>query len=145
MKLTQLLRNLALAALVSAILPAVQAKEPAPDAAAAAKAAAKSEKPLPYAGVVDGVDKAKQTFTFKETAGERTFVVTAATKIENRATKPPVPAKFEDIKLGAYVTGSYVKNGTTLEAHSVHLGKTAPVKGEKKPAAPAAPGAPAAK
>ena len=142
MKMTQLLRNLAFAALVSAILPAVQAKDAAPAAPAPAKAPVLAARPLPYAGVVDGVDKAKQTFMFKENAGERTFVVTATTKIENRATKTPVPAKFDDIKLGEYVTGSYVKNGTTLEAHSVHLGKTAPVKGVKKPTVPTVPAAP---
>ena len=137
---------LALATLVTALSPAAQAKEPAAPAtgapaAVAEKAAAKTEKPLPYAGVVDAVDKAKQAFTFKEASGERTFLVTAETKILNTATKQP--AKFDDIKLNAYITGSYFKKGDVLEAHSVHLGKTAPVKGEKKAARPAAPAAPA--
>ena len=145
MKPTILLSALALATLVIALPFGVQAKEPAAPAAPAttaapaAKAAAKvvTEKPLPYAGVVDVVDKAKQTFTFKEKAGERTFVVTAETKIQNTVTKQP--AKFDDIALNAYVTGSYFKKGDVLEAHSVHLGKTAPVAGEKKAAKPAAP------
>ena len=141
--MTNIIRTLALTTILSALLPGAQAKEPAAPAAPAAapgKTAAKTEKFLPYAGVVDVVDKAKQTFTFKETAGERTFAVTAETKILNTVTKQP--AKFDDIKLNAYVTGSYLKKGDVLEAHSVHLGKTAPVKGEKtapKTAAPAAP------
>ena len=144
MKPTILLSALALATLVIALPFGVQAKEPAAPAttaAPAAKAAAKvvTDKPLPYAGVVDVVDKAKQTFTFKEKAGERTFVVTAETKIQNTVTKQP--AKFDDIALNAYVTGSYFKKGDVLEAHSVHLGKTAPVAGDKKAAKPAAPAA----
>ena len=148
MKPTTLLSALALATLVIALPFGVQAKEPAapattaaPAATPAAKAAAKvvTDKPLPYAGVVDVVDKAKQTFTFREKAGERTFVVTAETKIQNTVTKQP--AKFDDIALNAYVTGSYFKKGDVLEAHSVHLGKTAPVMGEKKAAKPAPPAA----
>ncbi len=112
----------------------------APVAAAAEKVA--KEKPLPYAGTVAAVDKAKQAFTFKEAAGERTFVVTAETKVLNTVTKQP--AKFDDIAVGAYLTGSYFKKGDVLEAHSVHLGKAAPVKVEKKPKA-TAPATPAAK
>ena len=148
MKPTTLLSALALATLVIALPFGIQAKEPAPApttaapaATPAAKPAAKvvTDKPLPYAGVVDVVDKATQTFTFKEKAGERTFVVTAETKIQNTVTKQP--AKFDDIALNAYVTGSYFKKGEALEAHSVHLGKTAPVAGEKKAAKPAAPAA----
>ena len=148
MKPTTLLSALALATLVIALPFVVEAKEPAapattaaPAATPAAKAAAKvvTDKPLPYAGVVDVVDKAKQTFTFKEKAGERTFVVTAETKIQNTVTRQP--AKFDDIALNAYVTGSYFKKGDVLEANSVHLGKTAPVMGEKKAAKPAPPAA----
>ena len=45
-----------------------------------------------------------------------------------------MPATFDDIAEGAYITGSYLKKGEGLEAYSVHLGKTAPVKGEKKSA-----------
>ena len=144
MQSTKLIRILALATFATCLSSGAMAKEPAaapapaaPTTAAAGKAgaAAKAEKPLPYAGVVDAVDKAKQSFTFKETAGQRTFVVTGETKILNTATKQP--AKFDDIKLNDYVTGSYFKKGDVLEAHSVHLGKTAPVKGEKKADKPA--------
>ncbi len=139
------LRAIALATLITALLPCVQAKEPAAAGATtapAAKAAAKAEKPLPYAGTVDAVDAAKQTFTFKESAGERTFVVTAETKIQNTVTKQP--AKFDDVKMGAYITGSYFKKGEVLEAHSVHLGKMAPVAGATKAAATAKPASPVA-
>ena len=120
---------------------ATDTTKPATAPAAAGDKVAK-DKPLPYAGTVDAVDKAKQSFTFKEAAGERTFVVTAETKVLNTATKQP--AKFDDIAVGTYLTGSYIKKGDVLEAHSVHLGKTAPVKGEKK-GKTAAPATPAAK
>ena len=95
-------------------------------------APAKKEKPLPYTGTVASVDKAAKSFTFKEKAGERVFMVTDQTKILNTATK--MPATFDDIAEGAYITGSYLKKDDGLEAYSVHLGKTAPVKGEKKSA-----------
>ena len=108
---------------------------------AAAEAAAKKEKPVPYSGVVASVDKDKKTFTFTEKKGDRVFVVTDKTKILNTVTKKP--ATFDDIAVGAYLTGSYLKDGDALDAYSVHLGKTAPVKGEKKAKATPAP-APAA-
>jgi hypothetical protein len=104
----------------------------APEKAAtpAAADAAKAEKPIPYQGTVSAVDKDKKTFTFKEKKGDRVFTVTDKTKILIKATKEA--KTFDDITVGAYLTGSYLKNGDTLEAYSVHLGKTAPVKGEKK-------------
>ena len=85
--MTNIIRTLALTTILSALLPGAQAKEPAAPAAPAAapgKAAAKTEKFLPYAGVVDVVDKAKQTFTFKETAGERTV----PPQVQNRGYRP---------------------------------------------------------
>ena len=106
------------------------ADTPEKAAAPAAADAAKAEKPIPYKGTVSAVDKEKKTFTFTEKKGDRVFVVTDKTKILNTATKKP--ATFDDIAVGAYLTGSYLKDGDALDAYSVHLGKTAPVKGEKK-------------
>jgi hypothetical protein len=120
---------------------AADAPAATPAAPAAAEAAPKA-KPIPYSGTVGAVDKEKQTFTIKDKKGERTFVVTGTTKILNNKQ----PAKFDDIAADAYVTGSYLKNGDAIDAYSVHLGKTAPVKGSKKSKdatpAPATPEAP---
>ena len=136
MNTIQYLRAMALTSIMLALPLGVQAKE-AP-AVPSSVPAAKAARPVPYAGVVNAVDATGKTFTFKDGAGTRTFVVVATTKIENTATKQP--AKFEDITVNAYITGSYLKKGDTLEAYSVRLGKSAPGKPEmkKKPAAPAA-------
>jgi hypothetical protein len=131
---------LVLSLIISGLSFTAQAVEaPAKATPAAADAAAKKEKPIPYSGTVSAVDKDKKTFSFTEKSGERVFVVTDKTKILNTATKKP--ATFEDIAVGAYLTGSYLKDGDTLNAYSVHLGKTAPVKGEKKAKTTPAPAA----
>jgi len=60
-------------------------------------------------------------------------VVTATTDIKNG----DAAAKFEDIKVGDYVSGSRIKKSET-EYEIVKISKFGP-KTEKKPAAPAAP------
>ncbi len=107
------------------------APEKAP-ATEAPKAAAKEEasKPLPFHGVVGAVDKAAKTFTITRKSGDKVFAVTADTKI----TKKDAPATFDDIAAQAYVTGSYVKTGDKLTAHSLKLGEEKPVKAGKKEA-----------
>jgi len=110
-------------------------------APAAADAGAKKDKPIPYTGTVSAVDKDKKTFTFTEKKGDRVFAVTDKTKILDKATKQP--KTFDDIAVGVYLTGSYVKDGDTLNAYSVHFGSTPSVKGEKKSKTTATP-APAA-
>jgi len=106
------------------------AEKPAP---AAADAATKAAKPIPYTGTVAAVDKEKKTFTFAEKKGDRVFVVTDKTKILDKATKQA--KTFDDIAVGVYLTGSYVKDGDTLNAYSVHFGSTPSVRGSKKKAA----------
>ena len=133
MKKLNILSALALT-LIGLSLPinSFAADKPAKPDAPAGDAAAKKEKPLPYEITVDSVDKGAKTFTAKSKSGERVFKVTDATKIMNMATK--MPATFDDIAAGAYVTGAYLKKDDGLEAYSVHLGKTAPAKGDKKSA-----------
>ena len=136
---SKLLHALALTSLLLALPIAAPAKNPPGKPAAGAT----TEQKIPYAGTIESVDKDKQTFTFKEAAGERTFVVTATTKIENVVSKQP--AKFEDLAAGTYITGSYVKAGDALNAYSVHLGKSAPAPAAAKGKKGAATATPAAK
>lgn len=122
---------LALSLIISGLSFTAQAAEaPAKATPAAADTAAKKEKPIAYQGTVSAVDKDKKTFTFAEKKGDRVFVVTDKTKILDKKTKEP--KTFDDIVVGIYLTGSYVKDGETLNANSVHFGSTPSVKGEKK-------------
>ena len=131
MKRIKLPSILALSIIVAGLPFTMQAADtPDKPAAPAAADAAKADKPIPYQGTVSAVDKEKKTFTFTEKKGDRVFVVTDKTKILNKATKQA--GTFDDIVVGAFLTGSYLKDGDALNAYSVHLGKTAPVKGEKK-------------
>jgi hypothetical protein len=121
---------LALGFLIAGLpLSASAADAPEKAAAPAAAETTAKAKPIPYQGTVGAVDKDKKSFTLKAKDGsERTFMVTDKTKILNKKQ----PATFDDIAADAYVTGSYLKDGDTLNAYSVHLGKTAHVKSSKK-------------
>jgi hypothetical protein len=99
-------------------------------AAPAAADAAKAEKPTPYQGAVSAVDKDKKSFTVKIKKADGVLVVTDKTKILHKESKKP--ATFDDLAVGGYVSGSYLKDGDTLNAYSLHIWDTAPVKGEKK-------------
>ena len=83
--------------------PAADAKKAAPDAA-------KPAKPLPMHSRVDAIDAAAKTFTHKNADGKEVkFNVTATTEIKNGE----ADAKFEDIKVGDFVSGLRLKKSDT--------------------------------
>ena len=87
-----------------ATAPAADAKKPAAAAADVVKAA----KPLPMHSRVDVIDAAGKTFTHKNADGKEVkFTVTATTEIKNGE----AAAKFEDIKVGDFVSGLRLKKG----------------------------------
>jgi len=87
-----------------------------------AKKAESANKPLPFRGKVDAVDKTAKTIK----VGERVFHVTAETRIM----KNEKPATLDDAAAGEAVRGSYHKTDDgKLNAVSVSFGE--------KPAAPA--------
>lgn len=87
--------------------PAAEMKKPAEKAAPPA-ADAKAAKPLPMHSRVDALDAAGKTFTHKNADGKEVkFTVTAATEIKNGE----AAAKFEDIKVGDFVSGLRLKKG----------------------------------
>ena len=107
---------------------------------AAADTAAKKERPIEYTGTVSAVDKDKKSFTVKAKKGDLTLVVTDKTKILDKTTKEA--KTFDDITVGTYLTGSYVKDGDTLNAYSVHFGSSKGGKKAKTAATPAPADAP---
>jgi hypothetical protein len=103
---------------------------------AAADAAATKEKYSEYTGTVSAVDKDKKSFTVTQKKGDLVLVVTDKTKILDKTTK--AAKTFDDITVGTYLTGSYAKDGDTLNAHSVHFGSSKGGKKSKTTATPAA-------
>lgn len=88
------------------------------------KKAEKREIRPPFHGKISAVDKTAKTIT----VGERTFQVTATTKIQMAGK----PASLEDAKVGDQVGGQYREGeGGKLEALSLRVGP----KPEKKPKA----------
>jgi hypothetical protein len=74
----------------------------------------------PFRGTVDGVDTNAMTLT----VGSRTFQVTSSTKIQNYGQ----PGILADATNGEAVTGYYrpdADNTNTLDAVTIHLGKSA--------------------
>ena len=122
-------------------------KEAAPAATPAPKPAAtpapkapepKAAKPMPMYSEVAAIDVAAKSFTHKNKDGKEVkFTLTDKTEIKNGADA----AKFEDIKVGDYVSGTRLKKSET-EYEVIKISKFGP-KTEKKAAAPA--GAAAAK
>ena len=95
------------AAPAPAAAPAADAKKPD---AAPAKEEPKAAKPLPMHSRVDAIDAAGKTFTNKRKDGvEVKHVVPATAEIKNGE----AAAKFEDIKVGDYVSGLRLKKSET--------------------------------
>ena len=110
------------AAAAAPAAPAADAKKAAPDAP-------KPAKPLPMYSRADTIDAAAKTFTHKNADGKEVkFTVTATTEIKNGEAE----AKFEDIKVGDFVSGLRLKKSDT-EWEIVKITKFAPA-----PAKPAA-------
>lgn len=92
-------------------------KQPAAPAVESPKAAevakVKPDKPMPMYAMVDSIDAKAMTFTHKNKDGKVVkHVVTAKTEIKNGEKA----AKFEDIKVGDFVSGLRLKkSGTEYE------------------------------
>jgi hypothetical protein len=120
---------------------AAPAATPAPKPAAtpAAKPAA-AAKAMPMYSEVSAIDVAAKSFTHKNKDGKEVkFVLTDKTEIKNG----DAAAKFEDIKVGDWVSGSRLKKSET-EYEVIKVSKFGP-KAEKKAEAPAAKATPAPK
>lgn len=110
--------------------PAVSATAtPATKAAASPSASpTKSERPIPYHGMVSAVDATAKTFTIAGKEKSRVFKITDKTVV----TKAGNPATMKDVVANEEVRGSYWKEADGLEAKSVKLG---PMTAEEKAAA----------
>lgn len=108
----------AVAAFTSITLSA--ADKPAP----AEKGEKKAAKHVPFRGKADAIDKTAKTLK----VGERTFQVTATTKIA----KAGKPASLDEATVGEEVAGAYLQaEGGKLELISLRLGAK-PAKEESK-------------
>ena len=91
----------------------------AASASPTASAAAKSERPLPYHGMISAVDQSAKTFTIASKESSRVFKITDKTLI----TKAGSPATMADVMEKEEVRGSYWKNADgSCEAKAVKLG-----------------------
>lgn len=106
--------------------PAAPAEEAKP---AAEKAEKKANRPLPMYVHVDSIDAKAKTFTLKrkKDGAEVKHVVTATTEIKNG----DAAAKFEDIKVGDYVSGLRNKKSDT-EYEVVKITKIGPATPKKE-------------
>lgn len=113
------LTKITLFSLVAATLmlaPAASRAADSTDAPAAKAHAAKKHRGLPFHGKIAKLDSAAMTFT----VGQRTFVVTSATKI----IKDGKPAAFSDLTAGEKVGGSYKKaDDGKLEVATLRIGE----------------------
>ncbi len=109
-----------------------EVKKAAEKPVAAAADAVKAAKPLPMHSRVDAIDAAAKTFTHKNADGKEVkFTVTATTEIK----QGEAAAKFEDIKVGDFVSGLRNKKSDT-EWEVVKITKFGPA--PTKPAGDAA-------
>ena len=140
----KLLSILVLTTLVVAFPTASFAKKaaaasPTPGASPAATPAA-AAKPIPLYSEVSSLDAAGKSWTHKNKDGKEVkFVVTDKTDIKQSG----AAAKFEDIKVGDWVSGLRLKKSDT-EYEVVKITKFGP-KADKAAATPAASPAPATK
>ncbi len=109
------------------------AEKPADPAKPAAEKVAGEGKTLPMYAEVSAIDAGGKSFTHKNKDGKEVkFVITDKTEIKNNE----APAKFADIKVGDYVSGSRVKKSDT-EWEIVKISKFGPKEakkeGDKKP------------
>jgi len=91
----------------------VQAQDKKPEAAAEAK----KDRPTPFSGKINEIDKAAKTINIGKEK-KRTIQITDKTKIM----KDGKPATLDDAKVGDEVGGSYRDNGGKLEAGSLRIG-----------------------
>lgn len=140
----------ALALSAPTALQAAEKKSPSPAPNASTKTAPpaakdKTERAIPFHGMISAVDQTAKTFTIAGKEKARVFKVTDKTVL----TKAGAPATLKDVLANEEVRGSYVKTADgSLEARIVKLGpltdaeKAANSKSSKKKAKPeASPGA----
>jgi hypothetical protein len=136
----------ALALSAPTALQAAEKKSPDPSTKTAPPAAKdKTERAIPFHGMISTVDQTAKTFTIAGKEKARVFKVTDKTVL----TKAGAPATMKDVLANEEVRGSYVKAADgSLEARIVKLGpmtdaeKAASSKSSKKKAKPdASPGA----
>jgi hypothetical protein len=101
----------------------------------------KTERAIPFHGIISAVDQTAKTFTLAGKEKARVFKVADKTVL----TKAGAPATMKDVLANEEVRGNYVKGaGGSLEARSVKLGpltdaeKAATSKSSKKKAKPEA-------
>jgi len=115
-----------------------KAKPAATPAATPAPATPAPVKPIPLYSEASSIDAAARTFTHKNKDGKEVkFVLTDKTEIKNGK----ADAKFEDIKVGDWVSGLRLKKSDT-EYEVLKITKFGP-KTEKKPDATGKPATPA--
>jgi hypothetical protein len=112
-----------------------------PAAVHAAGAENKTERAIPFHGMISAADQSAKTFTLAGKEKARVFKVTGQTVL----TRAGAPATMKDIVANEEVRGSYVKTADgSLEARTVKLGpvtdaeKAASSKSSKKKAKPEA-------
>jgi hypothetical protein len=131
----------ALALSAPAALQGAEKKSPAPSTKTAPPAKDKTERPIPFHGMISAVDQTAKTFTLTGKEKARVFKVTDKTVL----TKAGAPATMKDVVANEEVRGSYVKAADgSLEGRIVKLGpmtdaeKAASSKSSKKKAKPEA-------
>jgi hypothetical protein len=128
----------ALALSAPAALQGAEKKSPAPSTKTAPPAAKdKTERAIPFHGMISAVDQTAKTFTLTGKEKARVFKVTDKTVL----TKAGAPATMKDVVANEEVRGSYVKAADgSLEGRIVKLGpmteaeKAASSKSSKKKA-----------
>jgi hypothetical protein len=106
--------------------PAASASPAASTAASPSASPAKTERPIPFHGMISAVDSSAKTFTIAGKEKSRVFKITDKTVLS----KAGNPATMKDVVANEEVRGSYWKQADgSLEAKSVKLGP--PTEAEK--------------
>ena len=117
------------AVVIASLLLSLPLSAQTPSPVGYASPAKQSNRPIPFHGMVSGVDQKNKTFTISGKEATRVFKVTDKTNILKGAAK----GTMKDIIDNEEVSGAYWKNPDgTLEAKIVKLGPT-----EKKTVTPA--------
>jgi hypothetical protein len=103
----------------SSSLSAPVSPSPTPSAVASESPAKQTNRPIPFHGMVSGVDQNTKTFTISGKGAARVFKVTERTVI----TKGAATVTMKDIADNEEISGAYWKDADgTLEAKMVRLG-----------------------
>lgn len=125
--LSQLIALICMATLFTAAPQAAFGKKSSPSPATDAKAtasasaspAAKTERAVPFRGMISAVDEKAKTFTISGKEASRTFKITDRSVL----TKAGAAATMKDVTANEEVRGSYWKNADgSMEARTVKLG-----------------------